>query len=110
MLVTMILAALAVDGLFGFAGLIPDVRPTHADIFGSVKVDYKLFTNVLGAAIFVALFALTMRRGATDPVCGMHVDRHAAVKLRHGAQTEFFCSQHCADAYRAEGAEAEPAA
>jgi uncharacterized membrane protein YraQ (UPF0718 family)/YHS domain-containing protein len=102
MLVTMVLAALAIDGLFSFAGLIPDVRPTHADIFGGVKVDYKLFTNVLGAAIFVALFALTMRRGATDPVCGMHVDKHSAVKLRQGARTEFFCSQHCADAYLAE--------
>ena len=64
MLVTMVLAALAVDVLFGAVGLIPHVRPTRTDLFGSVKLDYKLVTNVIGAAIFLALFALTMRRGA----------------------------------------------
>jgi uncharacterized protein len=99
MLVTMVLAALAVDGLFSFAGLIPHVRPTNADIFGSVKVDYKLFTNLLGAAIFIALFALTMRRGATDPVCGMKVDRQSAVALTHNDRTHYFCSEHCATTY-----------
>jgi hypothetical protein len=103
MLATIVLAALAVDGLFSLTGLIPDVRPTRADIFASVKVDYKLVTNVLGTAIFVALFALTRRRGATDPVCGMHVDKQAAVVVRQGTQTHYFCSQHCADAYMASG-------
>jgi uncharacterized protein len=101
MLVTMVLAALATDGIFGAAGLIPHIRPTRADIFGSVKVDYKLFTNLLGAAVFIALFALTVRRGASDPVCGMRVDRHAAIKLRQDGRTEYFCSQHCADSYAA---------
>jgi uncharacterized protein len=64
MFVTMILAALAVTGLFGLAGLIPHARPTRAEIFSPVKIDYRLFTNILGSAIFAALFALTMRRGA----------------------------------------------
>ncbi len=68
MFVTMVLAALAVDGLFGGLGLIPHIRPTRADIFGGVKVNYKMFTNILGVAIFAALFGLTMRRGATDSV------------------------------------------
>jgi uncharacterized membrane protein YraQ (UPF0718 family) len=59
MLLTMILASLAISGLFDLLGLIPTgPRPTRADIFGSVAVDYKLFLNVLGAAIFAALFAL----------------------------------------------------
>ncbi len=102
MLVTMILAALAVDGLFSAAGLIPDVRPARADIFGSVRVDYKLFTNVLGTAIFIALFALTTRRGATDPVCGMKVDRDKAIKIQHDGRTDYFCSQHCAEAFAAQ--------
>ncbi|HEX3433496.1 MAG TPA: permease [Solirubrobacteraceae bacterium] len=109
MLVTMVLAALAVDGLFGLAGLIPHARPTRADIFESVKVDYKLATNVLGTAIFVALFALTRRRGATDPMCGMRVDRQSAVVVRRGAHTDHFCSQHCADAYVAAGRQATSA-
>jgi len=44
MLVTIVLAALAVDGLFSLAGIIPDgPRPTRADIFGTISIDYKLF-------------------------------------------------------------------
>jgi uncharacterized protein len=101
MLVTIVLAALVVDALFGAAGLIPDVRPTRDDIFGSVAVDYKLFTNILGLAVFVALFALTMRRGVTDPQCGMKVDRETAVKLQRGDRVVYFCSRQCADAFLA---------
>ncbi len=78
MFVTMVIAALIVAGLFGGAGLIPTTRPSRADVFGSVGVDYKLFLNILGAAIFVALFWLTAGRGATHPVCGMTVDREKA--------------------------------
>ncbi len=63
MFVTMVIAALLVDLLFGWAGLIPSgPRPTRNDIFGSVQVDYKLLLNVLGLAIFTALFRLTRRR------------------------------------------------
>jgi uncharacterized membrane protein YraQ (UPF0718 family)/YHS domain-containing protein len=101
MLVTIVLAALAVDGLLGVAGLIPHARPTRADIFESVKVDYKLATNLLGTAIFIALFALTVRRGATDPMCGMRVDRDTAVAVVHGRRTSFFCSAGCAEEFAA---------
>jgi len=96
MFVTIVLAALAVDGLFSVAGLIPQTRPSRADIFGSVSLNYKLFTNILGLAVFIALFALTFRRGATDPVCGMQVDRAKAVRVEQGGQTHYFCSEHCA--------------
>jgi uncharacterized protein len=61
MFVTMVIAALVVDGLFSGVGLIPHVRPTRADVFSSIKVDYKLFTNILGVAVFAALFALSAR-------------------------------------------------
>src|SRR5271167_39593 len=81
MFVTMVIAALIVDGLFSAAGLIPQARPTRADIFSSITIDYKLFTNIVGVAIFAALFALTMRRGITDPACGMKVDRTKAVRM-----------------------------
>jgi uncharacterized membrane protein YraQ (UPF0718 family)/YHS domain-containing protein len=99
MFVSMIIAALAVDALFSGLGLIPHVRPARADIFSSVKLDYKFVLNVLATALFAVLFALTMRRGATDPVCGMRVDRHKALRSEtpHGAV--FFCSEHCRDAY-----------
>jgi uncharacterized protein len=57
MFVCMVLAALAVDLLFGALGLIPAARPSTEDVFGSIAVDYKLVLNVVATAIFVALFA-----------------------------------------------------
>src|SRR3954451_20694381 len=95
MYVTMVIAAIVVDLAFSAAGLIPSTRPSEDDVFGSISVDYKLWLNLLGTAIFAALFALTMRRGATDPVCGMTVDRAKALR---GAG-HFFCSEHCRAAF-----------
>jgi YHS domain-containing protein len=99
MFVTMVISALIVDAIFGGLGLIPNVRPTRADIFGSVKVDYKLVTNVIGLVVFAALFSLTMRRGATDPVCGMKVDRQKALTMEFAGETHYFCSAHCLHAF-----------
>jgi uncharacterized membrane protein YraQ (UPF0718 family)/YHS domain-containing protein len=99
MFVTMVIAALIVDGIFGGLGLIPHARPTRADIFSSVKVDYKLFTNVAGALVFGTLLALTMRRGATDPMCGMKVDRRKAIRIDFAGEIHYFCSEHCLHAY-----------
>ena len=95
MFVTMVLAALVVHLLFSGAGLIPDTRPSTDDIFGSIQLDYKLVLNVVALAVFVALFGLTMRRGATDPVCGMKVDSSKALAADHGGKTYYFCSEHC---------------
>ncbi len=61
MFVTMVLAALIVDVLFGLAGLIPTSRPSRSDIFGSVQLDYKLWLNLLGLAVFAALMGLARR-------------------------------------------------
>ena len=102
MFVTMVIAALVIDLLFGAVGLIPDTRPSREDIFGSVELDYKLALNLLGGAIFTALFYLTARRGATDPVCGMKVDRSKAVRLAHAGRTYFFCSDHCRSRFEAD--------
>ena len=60
MLVTIILAALIVDGLFGLAGLVPTgPRPTRTDVFGSVGLNYKLVLNVIATAILLALLWLS---------------------------------------------------
>ena len=99
MFVTMVLAAIAVDLLFGGLGLIPRARPSKSDVFGSIKVDYKLALNVLGALVFGALMWLTVRRGATDPVCGMTVDRNTALTAERHGRTYYFCSEHCRDAF-----------
>jgi uncharacterized membrane protein YraQ (UPF0718 family) len=76
MFVTMVVAALIVDGLFSAVDLIPTgARPTRDDIFGTVAVNYKLFLNALGLVIFASLFWLT--RGAG----GMH--HHAEMAREH---------------------------
>jgi YHS domain-containing protein len=61
----------------------------------SAEVDTKLVLNLLGLLVFGALFALTLRRGATDPVCGMTVDRaKARTSVRDGV-TYYFCGEGC---------------
>jgi uncharacterized protein len=100
MFVTMVIAALIVDGLFSGFGLIPTgPRPSRGDIFGQVKVDYKLITNILGVIVFAVMFWLTARRGVTDPVCGMKVDKAKAIRMDFAGETFYFCSQHCAHAF-----------
>jgi uncharacterized protein len=103
MFVTMVLAALIIDALFAGLGLIPNgPRPTRADIFGSITLDYKLVLNVAALAVFAWLFALTARRGATDPVCGMKVDRATAVTRSFDGRMFYFCSDHCLHAFEAD--------
>lgn len=63
MFVTMVVAALAVDGLFSLLGLVPTERPTADDVFGSIQADYKLVLNVLATALFGVLMWLTRRGG-----------------------------------------------
>jgi len=109
MLVTMIAAALLIDALFGAVGLIPGVRPSADDVFGSIDLDYKLVLNAIALAGFAALIALTRRTGATDPVCGMTVDRDKAVTLEEDGRTVYFCSEHCRHAYVTGGAPAHAA-
>jgi len=76
MFVTIVVAALVVDGLFSVFGLIPTgPRPTREDIFGSIEVDYKLFLNILGLAIFAALFWISRGQSSMDH-CAHHGNGH----------------------------------
>jgi uncharacterized membrane protein YraQ (UPF0718 family) len=102
MFVTMVIAALIVDAIFSAAGLVPTDRPSRDEIFGSVELDYKLWLNALGLVVFAVLMYLTVRRGVTDPVCGMKVDRAKAVTLAIDGHTHYFCSEGCRDAFLAE--------
>lgn len=103
MFVTMVAAALIVDGGFAGLGLIPGgARPSRTDIFSTITVNYKLFLNIAGLGVFGALFWLTGHRGATDPVCGMKVDRSKAVTENLGGHTFYFCSEHCRHAFAAD--------
>ena len=110
MFVTMVLAALIVQGLFSALGAVPSARPSRADIFGSLAVNYKLVLNLVALAVAAALVWLTARRGATDPICGMKVDRDKAVVSELANRTVYFCSPHCRDSFSAQQAEtSEPA-
>jgi uncharacterized membrane protein YraQ (UPF0718 family) len=74
MFVTIVIAALAVAGLFGVLGLFPTgPRPTREDIFGTIEVDYKLFLNLLGTAAFLALLWLSRGRDGAA-----HCEHHAS--------------------------------
>ena len=100
MFLTIVVAALIIDAIFGALGLIPTgPRPTRADIFTGVHFDYKLFLNAAALVVFVWLMALTVRRGVTDPVCGMRVDRSKAIRGELGGQMHYFCSERCLHAF-----------
>jgi uncharacterized protein len=60
MLVTIVVAALVVDGVFGLVGLVPTgPRPSRTDVFGSVGLNYKLVLNLIAGGIFLTLFWLS---------------------------------------------------
>jgi uncharacterized protein len=61
MFVTMVVAALVIDVLFGAVGLIPSDRPSTEDVFGAIELDYKAVLNAIGLAIFVSLFGMRTR-------------------------------------------------
>jgi uncharacterized membrane protein YraQ (UPF0718 family) len=74
MFVTIVIAALVVDGLFGVVGLIPGgPRPTRTDIFGTVELDYKLVLNLGATAIFLALLWVSRGRSGSS-----HCEHHGA--------------------------------
>jgi YHS domain-containing protein len=97
MFVTMVSAALAVDGIFSAAGLIPTHRPSIDSIASrGITLNYTAVLNIVFTLVAVTLFGLTLRRGAKDPVCGMTVDRRKA-RFRSvvDGQTVYFCGPGC---------------
>jgi uncharacterized membrane protein YraQ (UPF0718 family)/YHS domain-containing protein len=102
MFVTMVVAALVIDGLFSAIDLVPTDRPSTDDVFGTIELNYKAALNALALVAFVVLIGMTMRRGATDPVCGMRVDRAKALRLEHEGRTHFFCSEGCRERFEQE--------
>jgi uncharacterized protein len=62
MFVTMVIAALIVDGLFSVTSLIPETRPARADVFGEIELNYKLVLNAIALVAFAVLMWMTMRR------------------------------------------------
>jgi YHS domain-containing protein/uncharacterized membrane protein YraQ (UPF0718 family) len=96
MLGAMVAAALAVDGAFAALGAIPHRTAAASVTERAVTWNYTSVLDVVFALVFAALIALTLRRGARDPVCGMTVDRHGGKPTSTFAgRTYFFCGNHC---------------
>jgi uncharacterized protein len=97
MFATMVAAALVVDGIFSLFGLVPSHRPSIESIAERpITWNYTSVLDILFAVVFVALMAMTLRRGTKDPVCGMTVDRHAGKPTsEHAGHTYYFCGEHC---------------
>ena len=96
-------AALAVDGLFAAAGLVPETRPDIESITDrGVTWNYTTALNVVFLGVAAALIGLTLRHGARDPVCGMTVDRRTPFRSEWNGQTFYFCSAGCKERFDAE--------
>jgi YHS domain-containing protein len=96
MFVTMVAAALIVDGIFSAAGLVPTERPSIDSITNrGIEWNYTTALNIVAFVVFGLLFALTLRRGAKDPVCGMTVNRTTPYTSSYHGRTVYFCSAHC---------------
>jgi uncharacterized protein len=99
----MVVAALAVDGIFSAAGLVPEKRPSIESITErGISWNYTTMLNIVFTFVAAALFGLTLRRAARDPVCGMSVDRGKALSAEHHGRRYFFCGPGCRSKFEAE--------
>jgi uncharacterized protein len=103
MLGAMVVAALAVDLVFSAAGLIPAERPSIESITErGISLNYTAVLNIVFTIAGAALLYLTVRRGFTDPVCKMRVDRYRTAHTSELAgHTYFFCSTGCQHEFEA---------
>jgi YHS domain-containing protein len=114
---TIVAAALAVDGIFSWLGLIPETRPSIESITErGISWNYTTALNIVFTLVGAGLIALTIRRGAGDPVCGMTVDPRKAESSEHRGRRYFFCGPGCRakfeadpERYAAREASADPA-
>jgi uncharacterized membrane protein YraQ (UPF0718 family) len=97
MFTAMVIAALVVDGIFSALDLVPTQRPSiHSITERPIAWNYTSWLNILFALVAAALVALTLRRGAKDPVCGMTVDKHKTPHhSEHEGATYYFCGAGC---------------
>jgi uncharacterized membrane protein YraQ (UPF0718 family)/YHS domain-containing protein len=96
-------AALAVDGIFSAAGLVPEKRPSIESITErGIAWNYTTVLNIVFTFVAAALFGLTLRGAARDPVCGMSVDHGKALSAEHHGRRYFFCGPGCRSKFEAE--------
>jgi uncharacterized membrane protein YraQ (UPF0718 family)/YHS domain-containing protein len=104
-------AGLAVHGIFQAFGAIPTERP-EAVVPDRFQWNYTTYLNIVFLVVFAGLWwlARTRRSGsddadrespfATDPTCGMQVDKHnAPAHVLHDGVDVWFCCDGCRDQY-----------
>jgi uncharacterized membrane protein YraQ (UPF0718 family)/YHS domain-containing protein len=104
MLGAIVIAALVVDLVFSALGLVPETRPSIESITErGIALNYTAVLNIVFTLVGAALLWLTVRRGFTDPVCGMRLDRY---QTPHRSQWQgrpvFFCSASCKASFDAD--------
>ena len=100
-------AGLAVEGLFQLFGAIPTNHP-EAVVPERFAWNYTSFLNIAFLALLVVVIVSARRRRsdpgagryATDPTCGMQVDKtNAPAHLVHAGADVWFCSNGCRTRY-----------
>lgn len=100
-------AGLIVEYLFVGLGLVPENRSIRI-VETSLEWNYTTFLNIIFLGVFALLFWLSRNQErlgggagyATDPVCGMQVEKaNAPARRQHEGETYHFCSEGCADAF-----------
>ncbi len=103
----MVVAGLAVEGLFQLTGMIPTNRP-EAVVPDRFAWNYTTFLNLAFLAVLGVLFWLARTRRdaagtgrfAIDPTCGMQVEKASApAHLVHGGAEIWFCGDGCRDRF-----------
>jgi uncharacterized membrane protein YraQ (UPF0718 family)/YHS domain-containing protein len=103
----MSIAGLAVEGIFQLFGAVPTNRP-EAVVPDRFQWNYTTFLNLAFLLVLGVLFWLYRQRKAhggdgryaTDPVCGMQVEKATApAHLMHEGADVWFCSDGCCARY-----------
>ncbi len=99
-----VVTATVIDAVFNALGLIPQTRPSIDSIASrGIGWNYTTFLNIVFLVLGAGLVALTLRRGARDPVCGMTIDRHAGRPTAvYAGRTFYFCGEGCKAKFLAE--------
>ena len=93
-----------VDRIFYAASLIPTSHHV-AVLSGNFALGWTLVLNVVATVVIVALWLLSRQAStsntlASDPVCGMSVERSNPAAMRTRDNVDYyFCSLHCAERF-----------
>jgi uncharacterized protein len=107
--VVMATAGLVAEGLFSVLGLVP-ANHGHRIVETSFHWNYTTFLNLVFLAVAGYLYLLYRNRErvgggagyALDPVCGMQVQiTSAPAHATHAGRDYWFCSDRCAERFRA---------